>query len=342
MLNSLKKDRDLLYKQVLICKKLVMHANNSRFNDCGLIGESMEKSYHDVFKKIASVCLITGTCIGGGMLALPIAGGRIGFIPASIVMLLSWVFMTFTGLLYLEISTVMKKDAHISSMAADLLGPKGKVLSWLVYLFICYASLVAYVSEGGKLMGLFLSSYVDLSRDSLNFLYLSLFASLLVFSRKLLNSFNVTLLVCMFVSFFAIVIMGSQNFNGVFLLQQNWDSRGLLALFPLMLTTFSFPGIVPVIYNSHQGNLKDVRQIVFIGTTLTLVIYFIWFWIVLGSIPFTEVSRFEQSYENDNSIAVMLSEFVNNPTLGVMGQVFGFLAISTSFIGVGTALVHFL
>src|SRR5262245_42478656 len=102
---------------------------------------------------VSAIFLVAGTCIGGGMLALPVACAVIGFIPSTVMMLLAYVAMTLTALYLVEIGFWMKKEeAHLISMSGQLLGKWGKLFAWLLYLFICYASLVAYTAGAGHLI----------------------------------------------------------------------------------------------------------------------------------------------------------------------------------------------
>nr|NGX46125.1 Tyrosine-specific transport protein [Chlamydiota bacterium] len=75
---------------------------------------------------LGATMLVTGTCIGGGMLALPVATGGAGFFPSSCMMLLGWAFMTLTALFLSEVNMWMEEDAHVITMASRLLGPLGK------------------------------------------------------------------------------------------------------------------------------------------------------------------------------------------------------------------------
>src|SRR4051812_31007817 len=102
---------------------------------------------------VGGACLlVAGTCVGGGMLALPVATSAAGFLPSSLMMLACWGFMTFTGLLLIEANLWMPAGSHVITMAQRLLGPIGKGASWILYLFIAYFSLVAYVSGAGSLL----------------------------------------------------------------------------------------------------------------------------------------------------------------------------------------------
>src|ERR1700693_353744 len=86
------------------------------------------------------------------MLALPVATGVSGFIPSTLMMVLCWLAMTSSALLLLEVNLWMKEGAHIITMSSTILGPVGRIVSWCLYLFISYASLVAYTAAGGSLV----------------------------------------------------------------------------------------------------------------------------------------------------------------------------------------------
>src|SRR5271170_7839028 len=96
--------------------------------------------------------LISGTMIGVGMLALPVATGDGGFIPAALIYLLCWLFMLCTGLLLLEVCTWMPKDSNLITMANRLLGPIGKNICWVVYLFLFVTVMIAHVVGGGSVV----------------------------------------------------------------------------------------------------------------------------------------------------------------------------------------------
>ena len=100
---------------------------------------------------IGGTLLIAGSCIGAGMLALPIATGLAGFIPSVFSFLIAWGFMTLTGLLLVEVQSTFKERVNIGSMAERAMGPAGRIISWVLYLFLFYSLLIAYISGSGSL-----------------------------------------------------------------------------------------------------------------------------------------------------------------------------------------------
>src|SRR3569832_1838475 len=101
---------------------------------------------------VGGTLLIAATMVGVGMLGLPVATGPGGFIPASLVYLLTWIFMLCTGLLLLEVCTWMPKEANLITMTHRLLGPVGQAICWVVYLFLFFTAMIAHVSGGGSTM----------------------------------------------------------------------------------------------------------------------------------------------------------------------------------------------
>jgi tyrosine-specific transport protein len=100
--------------------------------------------------------LIAGCCIGAGMLGLPILLGICGFFPSLFLLFVSWIFMTFTGLVLIEINGWFHSQVNIISMAKESLGFYGSILSWVLYLFLFYSLGVAYIVGGGKIFYSFL------------------------------------------------------------------------------------------------------------------------------------------------------------------------------------------
>ena len=80
--------------------------------------------------------LVAGTTIGGGMLALPILTGLGGFFPALVIYVLCWLFMATTALLFVEVFLWSPKEVNIISMAEMTMGGVGKVIAWILYLFL--------------------------------------------------------------------------------------------------------------------------------------------------------------------------------------------------------------
>lgn len=96
-------------------------------------------------KVFGGMFLIAGCCIGAGMLGLPVILGICGFIPSLILLCITWIYMTFTGLLLIEINGWFNSQVNIISMVNRGLGSVAKFISLILYLLLFYSLLVAYI-----------------------------------------------------------------------------------------------------------------------------------------------------------------------------------------------------
>ena len=154
--------------------------------------------------------LIAGSCIGAGMLGLPILNGLAGFFPSSIMFIIAWLFMTTTALLMVEVIGWFDKPVNMISMVTYTLGPFGKFFCWILYLFLFYALLVAYMSASGNHVVLFLSKYLNLSLPHwIGILFfVSLFGWIIYLGTKKVDHVNRFLMIGKIVCFLILIVFG--------------------------------------------------------------------------------------------------------------------------------------
>lgn len=290
----------------------------------------------------AAICLVAGTCIGGGMLALPVATGITGFIPSTVMMALCWFAMTASALLLLEVNLWMKEGAHVITMASTILGPIGKAVSWCVYLFISYASIVAYTAAGGSLVINGASSLVDweISKDLGCLIFILVFGGIIYLGNRIVGRVNTILFVAMIVAYFALVTTGASEVKSELLLHRYWPTS-LLAI-PLLLTTFSFQTMLPSLTPYLRRNVRALRWAIIGGTTLTFLVYLIWQWMVLGIVPVSGPHSLMKALEMGEPITQFLREHVQSRWVSIIAEYFAFFALVTSFFGMALGLFDFL
>ncbi len=288
--------------------------------------------------------LVAGTCIGGGMLALPISSSTSGFWPSVIVMLISCIFMTITGLLFLEATLWLKKGSHIISLSKEFLNKFGQAVCWIVYLFIGYASLVAYTSGGGKELSFVLTEILHIPFSSAlgSIAYLFVFGGVIYLGYQIVERVNTILFISMIVAYLCMLGLAPKEVNSHLLERQDLNLNNLLFVIPLMLTTFSFPGIVPTIVPYLDKDIKAIRIAIIGGTSLTFIVYFLWLLIVLGTVPHEGPHGLQEAFLCDIPATECLYYAIKNPLFSYIAQFFAFFALTTSFLGIALALFDFL
>lgn len=291
---------------------------------------------------ISAMFLVAGTCIGGGMLALPVATGISGFFPSSFMMILCWLAMTASALFLLEVNLWLKEGAHVITMSSTILGPVGKAVSWLVFLFISYASLVAYTAAGGSLMIFGADSVFgwNVSKEIGCALFILLFGSVIYLGSCFVGRVNSILFVALIVAYIALIGSGISEVKVDLLFHRNW-STSILAI-PLLLTTFSFQTMLPSLTPYLNRNAKALRWAIIGGTTITFVVYLLWQWLVLGIVPVHGPNSLIKALEMGEPVTRFLRTHIQSSWISTIAEYFAFFALVTSFLGIALGLFDFL
>ena len=287
--------------------------------------------------------LVAGTCIGGGMLALPVSGAPAGLIPGLLIMLVVWVLMSATGLCLVELGFWMKKsDAHVITMASTILGSWGKWLMWCLFLFISYASLTAYTAGCGSLFAEALSSLLktEVSKTTGCWLFVLTFGPFLLGERALLGRTNDLLFALMIGAYFVIIGRGIGLVQTEYLLRHDWNCAYLAI--PLVITAFSYQMMVPSLHSFLDNDKKSLRVAVILGTTITLAVYALWQVVIFGSVPLDGASGLSAAFEAGEPATFCLSRMTNSASVTHAASLFALFALVTSFFGIGIGLVDFL
>lgn len=284
---------------------------------------------------IGSILLITGTTIGGGMLALPILTSQGGFLPSIVIYLLTWIFMASTGLLLLEMCLWHKTETNIVTLAHKTLGKFGLVATWLIYLFFFYCLTVAYVVGTQSFVNYFLGQDVSTWISSLVFLVI--FAPIIYLGARAVEGVNSVFMVGLIVSYFVFVFLGIPHIQFERLAVS--DLKYSLIAFPVIFVSFGYQGIVPSITFYLKKNAKAIRLTILIGSFIPFIVYIFWEGLILGMVPQSFLT--EALVKGQNAIAP-LQEILGRQKITFVGQAFGFFALATSLLGVTLGLRDFL
>ena len=302
----------------------------------------MEKNNSQSGSLLSAVFLVAGTCIGGGMLALPVATGTNGFFPSLAMMIICWLAMTLSALFLVEVNLWMEEGAHVISMASRFLGKWGKAISWVLYLFICYASIVAYTAGGGSQIVHALDHWAGLTVTKTIgcVIFILLFGVLVDFGAQVVGRINAILFIAMIVAYIGIVVIGVTEVKSELLFYRRWS--GSMMAIPLLLTSFSFQTMVPSLTPYLKRHPAALRIAIIAGTTTALVIYIVWQWLVLGIVPVDGPSGLQAALQQGEPATKFLRETVLNSWIATFAEYFAFFALVTSYLGITLGLYDFL
>lgn len=287
---------------------------------------------------LGGALLVAGSCIGGGMLGLPVMTAACGFLPALVVFFICWLFMASTGLLLAEVCLWMGEETNIISMAERTLGRWGKAFSWVLYLFLFYTLTLSYVTECGNLVAkLFDDRIPEWIGTSI---FLLFFAPFIWLGARYVERLNRPFMYGLGISFLIFLWFGVQYVDPERLEHRNWWL--MCTVLPLSFTSFAYQGIVPTLTQYLGSDPWRVRRAILIGSSLPFFCYVLWEGLILGIVPLQGEGGLAQTLQQGGTAIYPLKQAVGDPTVILVGEFFAFFALVTSFLGVTLGLRDFL
>ncbi len=291
------------------------------------------------------IFIVAGTCIGAGMLALPVAMASGGFLGSCAALVLFWLVMALTGLYVLEVNLYLPSESNFISMAKLTLGSTGQIVAWFTYLLLLYSLMAAYLSGGGDIVESVVATLGQINLENwIKPLPWILVAGLAIYlGHRSVDRLNRVLFFGLVVTYFMMVLFTLPQLKVDYLLKGK--PLSLLAAFPILSTAFGYHVVIPSMRLYLSGAVNNLVKIIFIGSFITLVVYLFWDLVVFGTIPVSgalSLEAIQQSGQPATKIASTLAALSHNKSLVMIIEFFIFFAISTSFIGIALALFDFL
>jgi tyrosine-specific transport protein len=287
---------------------------------------------------VGGTLLVAGTSIGVGMLALPVATANAGFIPSILVYLICWAFMLSTGLLILEACIWMPKGANLITLSSRLLGKGGKIACWILYLFLFSCLMIAHIAGGGDVVASLSGHHLPVWLGTI--FYVLLFSPVVFLGALWVDRFNLLLLVGVAITYLFFVSSSLPYVSGELLTRMDFGK--MWWSLPVVFTAFGYQSLIPTLFNYMNRSISKVRLALIVGTTIPLVIYVVWEFLILGIVPFEGAGGLLNALEQGQSAVNPLGNYIKNPTLLKVGGAFAFFAMTTSYLGISIAFVDFL
>lgn len=295
-------------------------------------------------KIMGGILLVSGTAIGAGMLALPVSTAANGFFPTSIAFLVCWFFMVLSALLLLEVNLRFPGEKDLLSMIGSTLGRVAQLAALIIYLLLLYALLAAYLQGiSAWLMTILQGYYPSLSPLSALMMLGIGFGAVIFCGTRVIDYINRYLVFGLIIAYCVLVTYTLPQVDHAKLMVGSM--QGLSGSFSLITTAFGFSIVLPSLINYLHRDAKALRYTVIIGSMIPLMIYLLWEWITLGTIPLTGPYGFAallSQQDNGTGVAFALEQIVGNAWITYSSRWFSMFAIVTSLLGVSLALFHFL
>jgi len=289
-----------------------------------------------------AVLLVAGSCIGGGMLALPVVTGLGGFYPSLALFLCIWLFMTTTAFLLLESNLALGYELSLISLAKKTLGPAGKWITWASFVFLFYSLSIAYIAVSGPILQSIVHDFLGIAIPSSagGIFFTLLFAAVLLFGMRSVDYVNRLLMLGLGVCYLGLVFFGVSHVN-----MQNLQGGSLpytLMAVPVVVISFGFHNMIPSIAGYFKGNVKRCGLVILLGSLVPLVIYLVWQYVMLGILSFSSREELLIARDHGQAATEVLRAHIGKSWVTTFAQCFALFAIVTSFLAQSLSLLDFL
>lgn len=298
----------------------------------------MEKEHPFVGRVLGSTLLVTGCCIGAGMLGLPVVAGLSGYIPSTVAFVVVWFFMLVTGLLVVEVNAWFREDVSFLTMAEKTLGSVGKWIAGFLFLFLFYSLMVAYIAGGGALLCELLHTYgsVDCPQALASSIAALALAAVILAGTAVVDGVNRIFMVGLIFAYFLLLFIGLPYIDFSLLGTSRWSAVPLAV--PVMVISFGYHNLVPSLTEYLEHNRREVIKAIVIGSALPLFVYLMWDGLILGLIP----EGFDEAVASGDMATEALRRVSEAIWIQHTVDLFAFFALVTSFLAVALSLVDFL
>lgn len=299
-------------------------------------------------KVFGSSCLIAGTAIGAGMLALPMVLASFNLLHAIVLMLAVWLIAYYSALVGAELNLRAGTSLSLGELSSRFSTPLARWIGQSCFMILCYALLSAYLDGSSSIITSILktahnSSTLPDVKASLTGIS-AFFAIILLLSTRFIDYTNRLLFITMIILLVILMAILAGLINPTInfaLLQRSENSLTLIKAVPVVFTSFGFQIIFHTISTYLDMDSAKIKRAFFWGSLLPAICYISWTVISLVFIASHEPETFlllkEKSVDVGDFIAI-LSQASNIEILKILSWILSVLAILTSAIGVGIGL----
>ena len=290
-----------------------------------------------------SALLIAGTCIGAGMLALPIISALTGLWEALALMLVTWLLAAYGGLLIAEAGRACPGTENLHGMVGLLLGRNGQFVAVIAMLFLYYALCAAYISGGAsQFNSVLISTGLKLPYWVAVVLVTSFAAIIVLLGTALVDICNRVMFISMLLLLMVILASLFPHTRFENLTYDSCSFPVLLAALPVLYTSFGYHVVVPTVVGYVQGCPAKFSKALLIGSTLPFVLYIFWVVSTLGALSPTVVSNMATIPDSVSYLISVVGQVLSAGHFSLMISVFASFALATSFLGVALGLFDYL
>ena len=290
-----------------------------------------QKGFFADNKLLVAITTLIGTIVGAGVLGIPYVVAKAGFFYGFILITVIGLAFLFLNLFCGEVVLRTKKQHQLTGYAEKYLGKWGKRAMALSMLVAIYGALTAYlIGEGATI-------YSILKFGSPLIYTLIFFAITFFIIYRGIKATGKAELILITLLILIVAIIGFVSYDKISI--DNYSSFNPAFFFlPYGVILFAFMAspAIPELQEVLKKEKKKMKKAIIIGSLTPIVLYLIFVFVVGGVVG---LENFELLQPNQRIATIALSVY-SLPFLGIMANLLAVLAMFTSFLTLGIALVE--
>lgn len=294
-------------------------------------------------KLLGCICLVAGTAIGAGMLALPIALAKFGLLLSSILMVGTWSLSYFSALLNLELNLRAGQGLPLGALGLHFSGKKSYLAGSASLLLLCYSLLCAYIYGGASAI----SSMDNFPLAFNHTLCVYAIGTILVmlFSVRRVDILNRFLFLgkISVTAIILIAVLWQLDFSNLpIFAQKSLGVKDINLAVPIVFTSFGFQVVFHTLTNYTNKDPVMLKKAFFWGSLVPAIAYILWITVVCSVIYHNNSLLFEKMIFSGVEVGEILQALCHisgSPIMHHMTWAIGFFAVLTATIGVSLGLI---
>lgn len=294
-------------------------------------------------KQFGAVFLLAGTAIGSGMISLPMVLAKFGIINTCAIMIFFAILTYLTALIRSDLNLNLRVDATLKEVgnAFDCrwAGNFGNFLLVLLHFALMSAYLFGFSSILCSFFGNTVSQSIIIALSAIGVAIGFLFAS------HFIININKYLFILMFFILIVLVIelFFETKINFVPQCAKEIKINEWTTLVSIIFTSFGFQGSIHSMTKFCNNNRKMIKNACLWGSVIPALVYIIWTVVILLVVANTDAHFFQlmlAGKANDvGELVAVLSKAASSQSVQIIVWIVSILAILTSVLGVGLALI---
>ena len=292
---------------------------------------SPETGFLTKHKTLIGIGNLLGAIVGAGILAIPYVMAQSGLLLGFILIVGLGLSLLLVNLMAGEIVLRTKKQHQLTGYAGKYIGSWGKRAMMFSMVFSIYGALTAYLIGLGETV----RAIVHWGNPLMYTIICFGIAFFIIYRGvKATGTVDFILMGLLIIIVLAIAISSFQNIK-----LENLSTLNIAKFFvPYGVILFALMGIpaVPEVQEVMEGQKGKMKKVLIIGSLIPIFLYILFATVVVGVVG---LENFEILGANQRIATVALSIY-SSPILGVFANLIAILAMFTSFLTLGTALIE--